>query len=222
LLAVGYGGYEVIDKYKDDILALITKNGPMGVNALQRELNVPLSTLQKYMHRQRYFRINEDKKWDTPENVTSDIQSNTLDLMVNSVENTIMLLSAQLEEIQQTTKNALIPISTLKRGVKNLSPTVANRPQSANNGEVDPFLLELDKVLKDGYVLYKKYVKVCPEEYQNLISNVDLVRLTVELGSTFVTNEISPELSALFLEKSTTLSEDTIEYLKMYQKGQEN
>ncbi len=201
------------DKYYDQVLAYVTENGETGVNVLAKALDIPLSTMQRYLERQTYFRKTINRKWDLPNNVDADIKSNTMTLMVEAVENALKLVSSQLAEIQSSTQNALMPVNTLKRAVINTMPSVADK-----SSEVDPQLLKLDKNTKDTYVVFKKYVDKVPEEYQELIKGLDLYKLTIEMGTKFINSDFNAELSSLFLEKSDILSEDTIELLKEYQK----
>lgn len=201
------------DKYYDGILAYITENGETGVNVLAKHLEVPLSTMQRYLEKQTYFRKTVNRKWDLPTNVESDIKSNTMTLMVDSVENALKLVNAQMAEVQLSIQNALMPVSTLRRAVDTL-----NAPVAGNSANIYPELAELDKKLKTLNEVFKKYVSKVPEEYQELIKGADLPRLVVELGTKFFNSDFNAELTSLFLEQSTELSEDVIELLKEYQR----
>jgi len=201
------------DKYYDALLPYINEHGETGVNVLAKQLDVPLSTLQRYLERQTYFRKTINRKWDIPNNVDADIKSNTMTLMVNSVENALMLLDSQLSEIQSNVQNALMPVGTLKRAVIGLSAPVADK-----SDEMHPFIVEMDKGIKESYMVFKKYMSKIPEEYQELIKNVDLYRLSVDMGTKFMESDFNVDISSLLLEKTTELSEDTVEILKEYQK----
>jgi len=204
------------DKYKDDILKLISEKGPLGVNAIQRELGYPLSTLQKYLHKQSYFKINDDKKWDLPENHVADIKSNTLSIMTDLIETNIKLIQSQVEEIQQSLHSALSPISTLKRGVSALTLPVADK--STNIPNIHPLLFESDKNIQTALMVIKKYVQKVPEKYQDLLKNVDLYKLVIEMGSIYLNSTFNSEIASLLLEKTDELSDDMIQVLKNYQK----
>ena len=207
----------MIDKYKDDIIVLIKKNGPMGVNALQRELDVPLTTLQKYLHRQTYFKINEDRKWDLPENVIADIKNNTLELMTNVVENSILLLKSQMDEMQLSLNNALVPISTLKRGISNLSAGVA----STESGQkiTNPHLLELIKHEGTLKEIFSKKKDNILEEYRNLLFNFDYIGLVRKEGEEYTKEFLEQNTYELLAGRTQILTEDTIQILKENQKG---
>jgi hypothetical protein len=207
----------VTNKYHDLILTIIGEKGALGVNQLARELNIPVSTMQRYLHKQTYFRINENKKWDLPEKVAGDIKSTSLLLMAEIVENSVMLLKAQLDELDQSVENIRGPLETLKKGVKvaNLSAAgaVADKSDIANE-----YMLYVDNEIQTLMKATKKYVQVCPEEYQTILLNVDWYHLVLDMGFKYVKEYISPELGDLFLEKTDNLSEDVIESLKEYQK----
>lgn len=204
-----------LDKYYDEILQYITEHGETGVNILAKELNLPLSTMQRYLERQTYFRKTINRKWDLPDNVESDIKSNTMTLMIESVENAVKLLNSQLDEIQSNVQNALMPISTLKRAVNSL-----NTPVAGNSDEVTPIMIDTDKKIKTTYTVFKKYKDRIPEGYTELILNVDMHRLTVEMGTIFTNADFSTDISSLLLGQIDELPEDTIEILKEYQKEQ--
>lgn len=206
----------MIDKYKDDILILIKQHGPLGVNSLSKSLNIPLSTLQKYMHRQSYFKINEDRKWDLPENVISDIKSNTLSLMTNVVENNLLLLKAQMEEMALLLDNSLVPISTLKRGIDNITTPVAD--SSDKTTKIDQRLLDIDDVSHKIYTVIKRQKDNIPDIYKNLLNNFDYVGMVLSLGEKLATDMIADEIYTLLTGKNTTLSEEMVETLKEYQK----
>lgn len=204
------------DKYFDDILAFITEHGESGVNAIAKGIGVPLSTIQVYLTKQTYFKKTDNRKWELPEKVIADIQTGTLPLMVNSVENALLLLKAHLTELSQDVDNALMPVDTLKRGLKRNTAPVADKSDKAV--DIHPRLIKADEKLKEAYVLFKKYLPVVPEQYRELIKNVDLVALSLELGSKYASAELMPAISDLFLEKTDILDEEIIELLKEYQK----
>lgn len=84
----------MIKKYHDPIFKLISeREEALGVNEIAKGTELPLSTIQKYLSTQQsYFRKNEDRKWDLPEKVMSDITDSSLLLAVNVLENSILLM----------------------------------------------------------------------------------------------------------------------------------
>jgi DNA-binding Lrp family transcriptional regulator len=204
-----------LDKYKDDILRLINQNGAMGVNALSRELNIPLSTLQKYLHRQNYFKLNEYKKWDLPENVIGEVKSNSLVLMANVAENSILLLKSQLEEMLLSVNNALVPIETIRRGINSFSPSVADN--KSGQSDIDPRLVNIHSMKGKLSDIFKKQRANIPEEYQTLLFNFDYVGLVLKEGDDYVKNFLESDIYELLVGKVQELTEDTIEILKVNQ-----
>jgi hypothetical protein len=197
-----------IDKYHADIRALIEREGALGVNSLSKALNIPLSTIQKYMHSQSYFKMNQSKKWDLPEKVVANDIKESLKNFDSVIESQLGITS--LSDMLYTQIKSTI---TLLSAQKPISHTVAS-----NTLDIHPEILKLDKNVKEMYILFSKYVHKCPEEYQNLIKNVDLYSLIKEKGTIYMNNEFSREISALFLERSVDLSDNVLQTLKEYQK----
>lgn len=198
------------EKYKDLILPLIKQNGPMGVNALSKAVDIPVSTLQKYLHRQSYFKLTDDKKWDLPENVAADIKSNTLELMTNVVENNIQLLRSQLEEMQLTLENTLTPIGTLKRGINNITTPVADK----SNSTIDPRLSRIMLMSTEIKRVFNKQKANIPEEYDKLLFNFDYIGLVLKDGEFYTNTFLEGEIYELLAGKEQTLSDETVEILK--------
>lgn len=182
----------------------------MGVNQLVKEMDVPLSTLQKYLDKQQtYFKKNHARKWVLPEmsaiNDMADVSNN----YSNIIDAQIMSMDALFNTLSSQFKATMTLIETQK-------PTTP--PVAGNSGNVDPYMVEKDKSVKETYALFKKYLPVCPEEYQDIIKNVDLYKLMMELGTIQVNKEIMPELTSLFIEESTELSDNVVDILSEYQK----
>jgi hypothetical protein len=202
-----------MDKYYELILPLIKEKGELGVNEIARHIGTPVSTVQKYLERQTYFKKTQSRKWDIPENVNADIKSNTLSLMVESVENTLRVLEAQLGDIQQTVGTVSIPLNTLKRGIDTISQPVAGK-----SIDIHPRLIEVDKKAKEALSLFAKYIPRVAEEYQQLLKGLDYHRFAVEMGTLYINNTFNLAISSLFLDKDDKLPDDIIDVLKNYQK----
>lgn len=208
------------DKYHDQILTLISEKGPTGVNQLAKALEIPVSTMQRYLHKQTFFRMNEDKKWDLPEKVIGDVKSTSLTLVTDVIETSIMLLKSQIAELEHSVDNVLSPLNTLKRGIKGFAPAAGAVAGSSSKSDItNKHILDLDNDAQNLIKATKKYVQVCPQEYQELLINTDWYHLVTDLGYKYVKEYISPELGDLFLEQRDNLSEDTLEVIKEYQKG---
>lgn len=201
------------DKYYDTILAILTEKGELGVNEIARLADMPLSTVQKYLERQTYFKKTERRKWDLPDNVNADIKTETLVLMVNSVENSLLILKSQLEELTDDVQNSLGPVKTLKRGVESIKPPVASK-----SSNIDRRLLELDKKAKDSYEVFKAHIKNVPEEYRTLILKLDILGLMLTKGREYLFNGEHEDLVRVLGGQSDILSDKTLKLLESYQK----
>jgi hypothetical protein len=204
----------VTDERKSEIIKVLSSKGALGVNALAREIDLNVSTLQKYLHNQSYFRMNENKKWDLPERVTSDLRVNQLENLATITEASITLIRSNLEELLINVDNALSPIKTLKRDIARISPSVA---QSVNV-QIHPLFQDiLDKLDQMPAILKSGKDRVNTEIYDILV-NTDWHRLVIEMGSLYFTNTISGEIYNLILGETDSLSEDALTTIKEYQK----
>lgn len=207
-------------KYHDEIYSLIQTNGPMGVNELQKELNIPLSTLQHYLTKQQnFFKKNENRKWDLPENIQNEVKTNVLELMVNGAENAVLLLQSQVSEIQLSIENVLTTVNTVKRGITNLSiPPVADKSDKSSN--IHP---RATKMMENATLIekaIKQHISKIPEEYVEILKNVDWIELSLDMGSIYFQNTLGPEITQLIVGDADTLTEETLITLEKYQKGE--
>jgi hypothetical protein len=207
-------GTKVSEERKDQIIAVLSEKGALGVNALARELSIPLSTLQKYLHSQNYFRMNESKKWDLPERVTTDLKANTMTLMLNSLETAILLIQSQIEESRQAVANALVPVESLKRGFKSIQHPVA---ESGTVGLPPKWSEALDMLAKFPEIIKSRKDKLSEENY-NILRNVDWHYLYLDMGANYFINALSGEIYNLILGETDNLSEDALTTIKEYQK----
>lgn len=206
-------------KYHDDILQIITDKGPQGVTALAKELNAPSSSIQKYLEKQQnYFKRNVNRKWDLPENVDEEHQ-NTLKttqtaMLGQSVASQANMLKEQIE--------VLLGISdTLAHQADILSNSVVN----AKTAQPVAKAPELPKLIQDTLTssemlikLVKQQMSNIPEVYQDMLTNVNWVRLLCNEGTKYFDNEVSPELSPILTGESTTFTDEIRDVLLEYQK----
>lgn len=207
----------MIAQRKADIITLIQIHGPMGVNALQRELGVPLSSLQKYLHNQNYFRKNEDKKWDLPENVAGELKGNSLTLMAEMVETTYKLLRSQVNEMSHALENAINPITSLKNNINAVVVPVA--ADKVGQSILDPRLRRINETKDTLSNIFHKQKDNIPKEYRNLFFNFDYVGLVIKEGETYTNKFLEEGTYELLAGKDTELSEETIIILKENQLG---
>lgn len=187
------------------IKALLEKHGAMGVNQLAKELDIPLSTMQKYLDKQQnYFKKNHARKWVLPDSLANSEMS-------VATENYTQIISSQI-----TTIDTLI--NTLTSQFKaTLALMEANKPNSA------PVAVNhhpsIDKLLKFSETMskaLKQYKNNIPEEYQDLVFNLDITDMCVNEGMNYI-NGNSNELTSLLLGEVDTLSDETLKILESYQ-----
>lgn len=205
----------MIPKYHDPILTLLKAKGALGVNAIATETGIPLSTVQKYLDKQQtYFKKTAERKWDLPHNVQADIKTNTLELTVGVIENSILMLQSQLDEVKESLQSTLAPIGTLKRGIANVATPVASVQP-----DIDKRLIQLDIDVNDNLELIQKSKNSFESEYKSLILNMDFLGIILNYGLAYVKGPFFTEVSEVMLEKSDFLSEEVIEILKEYQRN---
>lgn len=199
----------ITNSIKSDIARLIEINGAMGVNQLAKELNIPLSTLQKYLDKdQNYFKKNYTRKWELPDMSANTDMAAVADKYSNVIESQLMTMNALIETLMAQFR-ATVSLIDANKGS---SPPVAGKVP-----DIDARVLKTDKTIKDMYALFKKYIPVCPKEYQDLLKNLDLTRLTLELGNNYMFNEFNTAITPLFTEQETELSDDMLDLLSEYQ-----
>lgn len=203
------------DERKSEITRVLAQKGALGVNALAREIGLNVSTLQKYLHNQSYFRINESKKWDLPERVTSDLRVNQLESLATVTEASITLVRSNIEELLINVDNALAPLKILKRDIGRIPPSVANSGTINLHPAISSLL---ENVAKYPEILKSKKDALSQENYE-LLQNVDWIPLILDMGRDFMTEVIDPEVYRLILGETTELSEDALIPLKKYQKS---
>lgn len=202
----------MIDKYKDEVEKLIQTNGAMGVNALSKALDIPLSTIQKYMHRQSYFRMNVQRKWDMPTNVTTKEINEAINNFDNVIESQLSGITS-LSEMLITQIKSTITILSAQKPV--LTPVAALPDKSVN---IDPRLINVNEEVQKLKDVFKKQKSNIPDEYVDLLNNYDHVGLYLKEGKDYVTNMLQDELFELLTGQTQTLSEEAIQTLKDNQK----
>jgi hypothetical protein len=198
---------------QDLIMAIIEENGPQGVNALSKALDIPLSTMQKYLHNQKYFKLNDQRKWDLPQNVQTEVKADTLALQVNVLETSILLIKSQLAEITHSVETSLEPMNALKRNISNYRPSVANTSQS----ELPPRVKKLLEILDTLPKLIKSNKSNLSDETYQLLIKTRWVDLIIDNGSRYLNSVIEPALHDVLLGEKDELSEDALITIKEYQ-----
>lgn len=207
----------MIEKYHKPIFEVISRMGALGVNQIAKETDLPVSTIQAYLTKQQsYFKKNDDRKWDLPENVVSEITDNSLTLSLGVLENAILLIESQLREVVESFTNIIIPLNTLKKGLKDKPAPVADTiPKGAS-----PKLRELmENVGRLPTIIKTKKSNLTPEQY-DLLLNTEWLNLILDLGANYFRDEISPSLYELLLGSTAQIPEDILDVLNQYQIGQ--
>lgn len=198
------------EELQSKIYDLIERNGPMGVNKLAEALMIPTSTMQKYLDKdQSYFKKNHARKWVLPETAAMSEMSAVASNYSNIIDSQLKGIDALLDTLMSQFRATITLIESQKTTI---------HPVAGFNSDIDPYLIETDKKLKDLYKVFKQYVGKCPEEYQSLIKNVDLAHLVIDNGTNYLNGTFNTELTSLFLEQTDKLSDEVLETLKNYQK----
>jgi len=206
----------VTDNREELIRTLIVNNGPMGVNALSRETGINLSTLQKWLERQERLKVfvkTEDRKWDIPENI---VVKNTR----VEVSNFDRVVETQLSGIDATYGLLMSNVKSLLNILHTQKPIAPSVADSTPN--IHQSLVEMDKNANKLLEVFKKFIPKAPEQYQEMLKNLDIHRLMCEMGTNYIRDVFSPEISSLFLEQTTEISDEVLQTIKDYQKGINN
>ncbi len=202
------------EERKNRIHDILTHKGALGVNALAKELNEPLSTIQGYLERQGYFRKTADRKWDLPERIAAGISHESLIVLAKGSQSSIDIIRTQLAELNSTIETVSNSLVTLERGITNYAPMQLPVAES-------PELPKLVADILNDYVETEKAIKLhlkhVPEEYKELFKNYDSLTHMVMEGKKAFTKliiSITPVLSGQTDEVST----EVLELLETYQK----
>lgn len=198
------------DRFHAEIKALLEKNGAMGVNAIQKELDVPLSTLQKYLDKQQnYFKKNALRKWVLPEKLVNEhmsvITDNHTDIIENQISSMKMLARTLISQFDSTM--ILMATNNAK------SPSVAGI-----SDKVDPSIEKLTSFVTALQKAIKEYKDNIPDIYKDLILNLDVAKLCAYKGLGYMNDEKSADITGILLGERDTMSEAIITTLKEYQK----
>lgn len=197
------------DEQIDTITELIESNGPIGVNDVRKALNMPLSTAQKYLSKQEVFKKNAQKKWDLADNVVEQeviATSNGVDSMLKGQLDGI----ANMSQLLIANVNAVMSILSTH---KPQSPPVAAKAPKFNK-DVKEYTDFVELMLK----IVKSKLSELPEDYRELLTNVDWYKLTMNKGSLFVQDTIAAEIANLLTPTHNEMDNDVLMVLESYQK----
>lgn len=200
----------------EDIKALLEKHGPMGVNALQRELKVPLSTIHKYLDKQQnYFIKTESRRWDLPERHVNPIRQLT---GTNSGDSVSTIIDSQLVGMQATYELLTQQISTILNLAVSLKPSNNSTPVAKeDNGEVSKEWSDLySQVSRLPGIFKSKKENLTPDQLE-LLLNVKWHSLVLNIG-TKAFAPISDHLADLALGQETEIRDEIADLLVTYLK----
>ena len=208
---------EFESKKQEEIYKVLSQYGAMGVTALARELGIKnASGLHQHLNRQKFFKQNEDRKWDLPEKVingNAEANKNKVaQLSVQTVESTIQLIRIQLEELMSHTNTLLAPISSIKKELDNKSA-----PPVAESAKVHSGLIQLNENINKIPVIIKTKKEMLSEEFLDLLLNVDWMELILDNGRKFFRETIETDLYDILLGNKDELSEKALASIKEYQ-----
>lgn len=201
----------MIQKYHDPILTVINEKGASGVNVIAQLTGIPLSTVQKYLTtQQKYFRKTQDRKWDLPEKVTTDISNNSHTLVVTGIENSFLLFKSELDALINLVDNSLIQIEQLKR-------VVQNKPTPVAENTINPRLKNLQEKMDNLPRIIKSKKENIPKELLEILLNTNWTDFTLDMGANYLNDVVEPALYSLIIGESDYLDEDLLNQIKEYQ-----
>ncbi len=192
----------------DRIILLLRDKGALGVNELAKLVDVPVSTLQKRLHTQSYFKQNDDKKWDLPQNVAESQATMT-------IEDFDVLISAQLTGIQSMYNMLTTQIKSV------ITLMSAHKPKPTTVAVNEPIHSEITAIMDEMATLsniVKKFREAFTKEEFSLLNNADWVSMRCYLGKDIFLNEVTEEIATHIQTNGDKLSEKTMNHIKDFQK----
>jgi hypothetical protein len=205
------GSFVSNDRFYPLIHALLEQHGALGVNYLAKELNVPISTLQKYLDKdQNYFKKNQSRKWVLPGTAVSTDMSVVSNNFSNVIDSQLMSMEALITTLMSQFRATV----TLIESNKGSHAPVANK--SVN---IRQRLIDLDEEANKVEAVIKKQKSNIPEEYINLLLNFDYVSFVLTVGHKYAVETLSTDIYGILSGKDTELNEETVDHIKDHQKS---
>lgn len=199
----------------DQIKELIERHGAMGVNAIQKEIGIPLSTLQRYLDtRQNYFKKTNDRKWDLPENVSANYAAAAETNQTQVIESQLTGITATFDMLSAQIKATVMLLETFK--VKPQSSSVAG----SSNGkpiEVKGSLADLHKLIQLTPKIIRTKIDYIPEEYRDLLKGMNWSDLAADVGKIRFT-EFTDVIADMIVSDIQEVPTNMIEIMEQYQK----
>lgn len=201
------------DISRDRISNLLAQKGALGVNAIATSLNYPVSTLQRWLTAQSYFKRTADRKWALPETVEDEINSKALSILLDTAMLGLKLQATIIEDLALKVNTSLQTLETLRSNVelmKSVNPPVAS-PLDAR------FQMIIDGENKFKGAIKANKANISDPEFLKLLLNFDLVGYTLQYGSDSTDLFFEQNLAPVILGEVDP-TEETWEQLRENQK----
>lgn len=205
--------HEQVNKRQEQIYKLLEQNGAMGVNALSRELCESVSTVQKHLMAQKFFRQNSKRWWDLPDRIVSENKTVTVQNSVQTVESSVHLIKAQLEELTAHTSGALAAISAVKRDFA----VIQSAPPVAESGKIHSGLIQLNENIGKIPMIIRTRQEVVAKDLLQLLLNTNWMELILDNGRKYYREVIETDLYNVLLGEKYELNEEALTVIKEYQ-----
>ncbi len=194
-----------------DIVELIRRTGePMGVNAISKALNVPLSTMQKRLEKSGLVKTAQ-RKWDLPENV-QNAAFNSTSADISSVLKT---QAASVNNVLEMLQSGMSTLTTMINAAS-FTPSVASSVPN-NTKKIDKRVEKLIDQVEGVRLVVKEHKDKIDPEYVELVLNVDWIALMLYKGLDRF-NEVYQDISSVILKEKDKPEDSTLDLFEMYQK----
>ncbi len=207
------------EKYHEPILAFLERNGESGVNAIAAGIGMPLTSVQKYLNRQTYFKKTMKRQWDLPERVTeklaTDQETNRLKALAQSLQTQVLLLNQGLEMHVASMADITKQIESISPMLESFTPSVAE--SSHSNRKFDPRLIEIQDKCDNNMKAIKAHKANIPEVYLEMLLNLDSIAISLSPDKDELTRIMADEIVPLITGNSKELSDYAVDMLLNYQ-----
>jgi hypothetical protein len=157
------------------------------------------------MHRQSYFKMNDQRKWDLPESVTTkEIQS--------TINNFDQVIESQLSGITSLSDMLITQIKSTITILSAQKPIIAAVADKSPN--IDKRLIDFQSNTNKLKEIIKKQKANVPDEYYDLLINYDHIGLVMKEGSKYALDFLEGDIYSMLAGDARELSEETVEILR--------
>lgn len=201
------------EPYHSLILEFLAEKGVSGVTAIANGIGKSPSSVDKYLKRQTYFMQTSTKKWDIPERLLGKIsegQATTkLGLLAQTLLTQTVLVETHWDVLDTVIKDMIKQMAAIGPILQQYQPPVTD--------VIDSRLTSIDRKAKETMSLIAKYSEKIPDQYRQLLLNLDIVQLIIDKDQELLSH-LNTAISGLLLQKETTLSFDMLSLVKEYQR----